>query len=67
MHNKSFTVVSQVTILGGRNIGDEYFNADPELAFSDLDAMIIGPAVNEVSTAFDDYWNSELAYPAAVL
>jgi putative cardiolipin synthase len=67
MHNKSFTVDNQVTILGGRNMGNEYFEADPDLAFSDLDVMVIGPAVQEVSTAFDLYWNSELAYPAAVL
>ncbi len=43
MHNKSFTVDNQVTILGGRNIGDEYFEADPNLAFSDLDVVAIGP------------------------
>ena len=67
MHNKSFNVDNQVAILGGRNIGNEYFNADPDLAFADLDVLVIGPAVNEVSTAFDRYWNSELAYPASVL
>ncbi len=67
MHNKSFTVDNQVTILGGRNMGDEYFDADPDLAFADLDVMAIGPVAKEVSTAFDRYWNSELAYPATVL
>lgn len=67
MHNKSFTVDNQVSILGGRNIGNEYFDADPDLAFADLDVMAIGPVVAEVSTAFDHYWNSELAYPATVL
>jgi putative cardiolipin synthase len=67
MHNKSFTVDNQMTILGGRNIGNEYFDADPDLAFADLDVMAIGPVVNEVSSVFDRYWNSELAYPAAVL
>jgi putative cardiolipin synthase len=67
MHNKSFTVDNQVTILGGRNIGNEYFEADPDLTFSDLDVMAIGPVAREVSTAFDRYWNSELAYPATVL
>jgi putative cardiolipin synthase len=67
MHNKSFTVDNQVTILGGRNMGNEYFDADPELAFSDLDVMSIGPVAREVSIAFDLYWNSELAYPVAVL
>jgi len=67
MHNKSFTVDNQATILGGRNIGDAYFEADPDMAFADLDVLVIGPAVKDVSTSFDDYWNSELAYPATVL
>ncbi len=67
MHNKSFTVDNQITILGGRNIGDEYFEADPEIAFSDLDVVAMGPIAREVSAAFDEYWNSALAYPAEVL
>lgn len=67
MHNKTFTVDNQVAILGGRNIGNEYFDADPDLAFADLDVMCIGPVVEEVSNVFDLYWNSELAYPALVL
>jgi putative cardiolipin synthase len=67
MHNKSFTVDNQATILGGRNIGEEYFDADPDLAFQDLDVLAIGPVAQKVSTAFDLYWNSELAYPASVL
>jgi putative cardiolipin synthase len=67
MHNKSFTVDNQVSILGGRNIGNEYFDADPDLAFADLDVIAIGPVVKEVSSVFDRYWNSELAYPASVL
>jgi putative cardiolipin synthase len=67
MHNKSFTVDNQVTILGGRNIGDEYFEADPDLAFSDLDVLAIGPVVKKVSASFDKYWNDELAYPATAL
>jgi putative cardiolipin synthase len=67
MHNKSFTVDNQVTILGGRNIGDEYFEADPDLSFSDLDVLAIGPVVKEVSASFDKYWNDELAYPAIAL
>ena len=66
-HNKSFTVDSQATILGGRNIGDEYFEDDPELAFIDLDVLAIGPVARDVSTSFDQYWNSELSYPISVL
>jgi putative cardiolipin synthase len=67
MHNKSFTVDNQVTILGGRNIGDEYFEADPDLAFVDLDVVAIGPVAARVSAAFDLYWKSELSYPATSL
>ena len=67
MHNKSFTVDNQASILGGRNIGNEYFDADPDLAFSDLDVLTIGPVVKEVSESFDLYWNHQLAYPASLL
>jgi putative cardiolipin synthase len=67
MHSKSFTVDNQFTILGGRNIGSEYFSADPELSFADLDVMGIGPVADRVSSVFDLYWNSELAYPISSL
>lgn len=67
MHNKSFTADNQAAILGGRNIGDAYFDADAEVGFSDLDVLLIGSAVKEVSESFDRYWNSDLAYPATAL
>jgi putative cardiolipin synthase len=67
MHSKSFTVDNQVTILGGRNIGDEYFEANPNVAFVDLDVLAIGPVVTEVSEAFDQYWNSDHAFPVSAL
>ena len=67
MHNKSFTVDNQATIVGGRNIGDEYFYADPALAFADLDILAVGEVVKEVSSSFDDYWNSSMAYPIETL
>ena len=66
-HNKSFTVDNQATILGGRNIGDEYFEADPELAFIDMDVLSIGPVAKHVSASFDQFWNSELSYPISAL
>lgn len=64
MHNKTFTVDNQVSIVGGRNIGDEYFAARPDLVFRDLDVACVGPVVKEVSHSFDTYWNHRLAYPA---
>jgi len=67
MHNKSFTADGQATIVGGRNVGDEYYGADSEVGFRDLDALAVGPVVRDVSREFDLYWNSESAYPAANL
>ncbi|MFC5459772.1 phospholipase D family protein [Massilia niabensis] len=67
MHNKSFTIDNQVTIVGGRNVGDEYFDAAGDLLFVDLDVLAIGPVVREVSRDFDRYWNSASAYPIAAL
>ena len=63
MHNKSFTVDNEATIIGGRNIGDNYFAATGGIAFADLDVLAIGPAVDQVSADFDLYWASPLAYP----
>jgi putative cardiolipin synthase len=65
MHNKSFTADNQISVVGGRNIADEYFGAAEGLGFADLDVMAIGPVVQEVSREFDLYWNSPSAYLAA--
>ena len=64
MHNKSFTADSQVTIVGGRNVGDVYYGANADVGFRDLDALAVGPVVRDVSREFDLFWNSESAYPA---
>ncbi|MFS2224054.1 phospholipase D family protein [Pantoea sp. B65] len=58
MHNKSFTVDGMATIVGGRNIGDEYFGTGDEPLFSDLDVLALGPVVAEVSADFERYWHS---------
>lgn len=67
MHNKSFTADNQVSIVGGRNIGDEYFDASPGVSFVDLDVITLGPVVQEVSRDFDRYWASESSYTLASL
>jgi len=61
MLSKSFTVDNQITIVGGRNIGDEYFAARDADVFADLDAICAGPVVTEVSDCFDRFWNYELS------
>ena len=67
MHNKAFVADNQAAILGGRNIGDEYFEASSEVAFGDLDVLTVGPVVGEVSNAFDQFWNAPSSYPIAAL
>jgi cardiolipin synthase C len=63
MHNKSYIVDNTVAVVGGRNIGDAYFGAGEDTNFRDLDVVAIGPVVTAASLAFDDYWNSDFAYP----
>src|SRR3954468_5682143 len=63
MHNKSFIVDGMQAVIGGRNIGDAYFDAGEEVHFRDLDVLAIGAVVPQISTMFDAYWNSESAFP----
>lgn len=67
MHNKALVADTQAAIVGGRNVGDAYFGADPALDFVDLDVLVAGPIVADVATSFDAFWNSALAYPLAAL
>ena len=67
MHNKSFTADGQIAIVGGRNIGNEYFGASQAMNFADLDVVLIGPVVREVSDEFDLYWNNQSAIPMATI
>lgn len=63
MHNKSFTVDNQITLIGGRNIAAEYFAARKDVNFGDVDVIGVGPVVNDVSQMFDSYWNHRAAVP----
>lgn len=67
MHNKSLTADRQATIVGGRNVGDEYFSASASIGFIDLDVLAVGPVVDAVSEDFERYWNSASSYPVAML
>jgi putative cardiolipin synthase len=63
MHNKSFTVDNSISVVGGRNIADEYFDLNTGAVFVDLDVLILGPVVKDISESFDEYWNHKLAVP----
>ena len=67
MHNKLFVMDSAVGIVGGRNIADIYFGVNPDHNYRDLDVMMAGPVVNELSAAFDLFWNSEWAVPVGAV
>jgi len=67
MHNKSFTADTQATIVGGRNIGDEYFGAGEHMVFADLDVVAVGRIAGETAAVFDLYWASKSAYPAEAI
>ncbi len=67
MHNKVFIADNSVAIVGGRNIGDEYFGASTDANFYDIDLITLGPITREVSARFDDYWNCVLAVPINAL
>ena len=63
MHNKSFTVDNQVSIVGGRNIADEYFELLTDAEFRDFDMLAIGPIAADIAETFDRFWNHKLAVP----
>ncbi|HYL70848.1 MAG TPA: phospholipase D family protein [Candidatus Dormibacteraeota bacterium] len=67
MHNKLFVVDGVIAVFGGRNIGDQYFQVDPESQYADDDVFTVGAAVTDLAAAFDRYWNSEPAIPAQAL
>lgn len=67
MHNKVWIADGRVAIIGGRNIGVEYFSASTSANFHDLDVALFGPAVSQASAIFDSFWNSDAVVPITAL
>jgi putative cardiolipin synthase len=67
MHNKLLVADNAAALIGGRNIGNQYFQIDPESQFADDDVFTVGPIVGELSGTFDEFWNSDMAIPAKAL
>lgn len=67
MHNKLFIADNAMGVIGGRNLGDAYFDADSASNFVDLDVLAAGPVVGDLSRSFDSYWNNQRAYPVQSL
>ena len=66
MHNKQLIADNASVVLGGRNIGDEYFSR-AELDFQDLDVLGAGPVAAQATSTFEAYWNSAFAVPVSRL
>jgi putative cardiolipin synthase len=67
MHNKLLIADGQVAIVGGRNIASEYFDFNKDENFRDFDVLTTGKVLPEISSSFDDYWNSGWAYPVTIV
>jgi putative cardiolipin synthase len=67
MHNKLLVSDNTLALIGGRNIGNQYFQMDPESQVADDDVFVAGPVAVRLSATFDEYWNSALAIPAEAL
>jgi len=67
MHNKALIADNEVAIMGGRNLGDEYFEASADVNFRDMDVLAAGPITGKISKSFDRYWNSPESYPVGAL
>lgn len=63
MHNKLYLVDGCMEIIGGRNIGNEYFAYPESFVFRSRDLLAVGPVVETSGAAFDLYWNSDWAVP----
>ncbi len=63
MHNKTFTADQQISLIGGRNMSNQYYNISDNYQFSDVDVMLVGKAVEDINHSFDEYWNHEYAFP----
>ena len=67
MHNKLLIVDNSAALIGGRNIGDQYFQVNAEEQFADNDVFAVGPIVRDLSASFDEYWNNALSIPNEAL
>ncbi len=67
MHNKALIVDNRVAIVGGRNLADEYFGLHEQTNFRDMELLVGGPIVEDITASFDDYWNDEWSFPIEML
>jgi putative cardiolipin synthase len=67
MHDKLVIVDGVAAVVGGRNIGDDYFGLSDAFNFHDLDLLGIGHIAQQANGMFDSFWNSEWVVSAQSL
>ncbi|MET3106488.1 putative cardiolipin synthase [Oxalobacteraceae bacterium GrIS 2.11] len=67
MHNKMLVIDNSIALIGGRNIGDQYFQVDPDSQFADDDLFSTGPITHQMSGIFDEFWNNSRSIPSKAL
>jgi putative cardiolipin synthase len=67
MHNKLLVADNAIALIGGRNVGNQYFQVDPDSQFADDEAFVAGPMTQRLSQEFDEFWNADMVVPAQAL
>ena len=67
MHNKLMVVDNAIAMIGGRNVGDDYFQIDPDGQLGDYEVFAAGPIVPVLSRSFDEFWKTPSSIPVAAL
>ena len=67
MHNKLLVADNAIAVTGGRNIGNQYFQVDPDSQFADDEVFVAGPTAQTLSREFDEFWNGDMVVPAHAL
>ncbi len=60
-HRKMLIIDDKISLTGGRNIADEYFDLSEDYNFLDSDIVIEGDIASEMRKSFDFYWNSDFS------
>jgi len=66
MHNKVMIIDGRIALLGGRNIADQYFGLHDTSNFRDMELIVGGPIIGDISKGFDQYWNDDWSFPAEI-
>lgn len=67
-HRKMLIVDREAAVIGGRNIGDDYFDLSSHYNFLDSDVLIRGQIVASMTDSFQLYWDSDwVSQPDAIV